>query len=131
MQVKFNAHEDLPMGVIEPAAVTESASSDPIAFLREHLRARSARLEPPESGTREDFDTWRRIVQEKLREVIGWDRMLDAPLTATTTEKSVEDGIKRERYRVQTEQAIGRRFSSTFLRGQDPIRSRFACTAIV
>ena len=54
--------------------------------------------------TAEEFDDWKIRAQEKLKELIGWDRMETCPLEAKCVEKvEVEPGILREKVILQVE----------------------------
>jgi len=78
-------------------------NSDPIVFLREMVKRHPPRLATPESGTQEEFSAWCEEVRQKARELLGLDRMLPAPAEVAGVEETMEEGITRERFCLQTE----------------------------
>ncbi len=78
-------------------------NSDPIRLLQQLARTQRPRLAVPAQADAAAYRTWASQVREKAFELLGQAQMLPAPPLIAGFRRSVEDGLRRERFFLQTE----------------------------
>ena len=81
----------------------EQVNSDPIVFLREMVKRHRPGLAVPERGAPQEYIDWIGHVKLKLHQVLGLDAMLPTPPISSDVQTKMQNGIRRERFFLQTE----------------------------
>ena len=101
---------------------------DPNLLIQKLARTQRPRLAAPANMDAATYRTWTSQVREKVFDLLGQAQILPAQPGIAGFQRSVEDGLRRERFFCRPSRVIGRRSSSPCPKGMAPMPPCCVCT---